>query len=273
MVEAVAVEFAGGWVGEEDDIAAGFVAGAFDCFHDECEWCAVTALCEAWAVAAFVADSGGVAAFFEDFAESVEDFGANADSVLEGFGADWHEHVFLDLSAPVGVGAAVHDVYHGAREGEVGVFGEVGEVTEERDGFLVGGGFGVCERNSEDGVCAEGGFVLSGVEVDHDLVEGVLVSGVAADEGVFDVGVDVIDGFFDAFAAVFGFVAVTEFESFAGASGSARWNCGAANSAAFEDDVCFDGGVATRVENLACGDVFDAEISWVHVFYSVDCLI
>ena len=66
--------------------------------------------------------------------------------------------------------------------------------------------------------------------------------------------VDVADGFQHAFAEVAGFVAVAKFVGFVFAGGSAGRNCAAADGAAFEVDVGFDGGIAARIDNFAAVD-------------------
>jgi hypothetical protein len=51
-----------------------------------------------------------------------------------------------------------------------------------------------------------------------------------------------------------GFIAVAQFHGFKLAGGGARGHNGAAQSAAFQDYVSFNGGIAARIKNLAGAD-------------------
>jgi len=86
------------------------------------------------------------------------------------------------------------------------------------------------------------------------VIEEALIHGVEAFELGGEDGFDVFDGLEDAFAEVMAFVAVAELDGFVLAGGCAGGDGGAAEGAGFQDDVCFDGGVAARIENLAGAD-------------------
>ena len=62
---------------------------------------------------------------------------------------------------------------------------------------------------------------------------------------------DILDGLQHALAQVVRLVAVAQFHGFVLARGGAAGNCRAANRAAFENNVGFNGGVSARIQNLA----------------------
>jgi hypothetical protein len=89
------------------------------------------------------------------------------------------------------------------------------------------------------------------------MVKRDLGRGVHALKGVGDRTINVLDGVQDSFAEIAGFVGVTKFESFVFAGGSAGGHGGAAAGAVFEDYVGFNGGIATRIDDLPANDAGD----------------
>ena len=69
-----------------------------------------------------------------------------------------------------------------------------------------------------------------------------------------DLAVHVLDGLEHALAEEAAFVAVAQFDGFVLAGGCAGGNRGAADRAAFEPHVHFDGGIAARVDHFAAAD-------------------
>jgi hypothetical protein len=67
----------------------------------------------------------------------------------------------------------------------------------------------------------------------------------------------VADGFQDAFAEVARFIAVAEFVGFVFTSGCAGRDGCAADGAAFDVDVGFDGGIAAGIDYFAAEDFGD----------------
>ncbi len=157
------------------------------------------------------------------------------------------------------MGPAVHDVHH--RNGE-GVGAGPADEAVERNAEALGGGVGGGEGDGQDGVGAKAAFVLGPVELDHGGVDEEGVCGVDADQGIGDFGVDVVDGFGDAFAAEAGFVAIAELNGFAGAGGSAGRAGGTADGAVGESDLGLNGRVAAGIDDLAAKD-FD-DFGFVH---------
>ena len=149
------------------------------------------------------------------------------------------------------MGAAVDDVHHGRGE-DGGV--DAAEVAVEREAEGFGGGAGDGHGDGEDGVGAEVALVGGAVDGDHGGVDESLVGAVHAGELGGEDGLDVFDGFEDAFAEVDGLVSVAELDGLVLAGGGTGGDGGAAADAAFEDDVGLYGGVAAGVEDFACVD-------------------
>ncbi len=78
------------------------------------------------------------------------------------------------------------------------------------------GGFGDGQRNAEDGVGPQAGFVVGAIQFDHGGVDGFLFGGVKANKIFGNLAVYSSDGFQNAFAQVTGFVTVTFFDGFIG---------------------------------------------------------
>ncbi len=226
--------------------------GALDGLDDEVESGAVRV--EVRGEAALVAEAGRQALGLQHGLERVVDTRAPLEGLGEGLGADRSDHELLDVDVRVGVGATVEDVHHrdrehvGVRAADVAVEGQVGRL---------GSGVGHGQRDAEDGVGAQVGLVVGAVELEHRVVDGALLGGLPARDLRADLLDDVVDSLEDALAAVAGLVAVTELDGLEDAGRRARRNSGAALAAVLKEDLYLDGGVAARVEDLACLDVVD----------------
>ncbi|MNR52133.1 hypothetical protein D3C85_1719190 [compost metagenome] len=84
--------------------------------------------------------------------------------------------------------------------------------------FRSSSSFGVCQRHSQDCVRTEVRFVFSTVQVDHDFIDASLVFGVFAKECLSDRTVNRTNSFGYAFTQETGFVAIAQFQRFAGTS-------------------------------------------------------
>src|SRR3546814_149276 len=113
------------------------------------------------------------------------------------------------------------------------------------------------KRDAEDGVGAEPALVGGGVQLDQGLVDVELVLAVEAGEHVEDLVVDRLDRLQHALAAIALLVAVAQLDGLVRAGGGAGGRRGAAEGAAFQGDVDFDGGIAPGVENLPGLDIDD----------------
>ncbi len=235
------------------EVLAGLVAGLLDGLHDDLE--GVLVLGQVGGVAAFVAHArGGSAVLLEHGLEGVEHLGAAAQGFLEGGRGDRHDHELLDLHVVGGVRAAVQDVHH--RHGQLlGV--DAADVVVQRQAHALRGGLGAGQGHAEDGVGAQLGLVRGAVQFDELLVNGGLIEHVLADEGVRDLGVDVLHGSQNALAVVAALVAVTQFAGLVNAGGSAGGHGGAADGAILEDNFDFHGGISAAVEDLAADDIDD----------------
>ena len=121
---------------------------------------------------------------------------------------------------------------------------------------MVGSGLGDRERGAEDRVGADARLVVGAVEVEQLAVDAALVERIEALERLGDLGVDEADGGQHALAAV-AVAAVAQLDGLVLAGGGAARHGGPAAGARREHDVDLDGGVATRVEDLAAGNVDD----------------
>ena len=153
------VEFRGGDIEGDEDFLAELVAGFLHRRGDGLE--RIVGALEVRREAAFVADRGREAAAFEHALERVENLAAGAERFGKGRHAFRHDHELLEIDRRIGVRAAVDDVHHRHRE-HLGV--RSAEIFEERNAELRGGRLRVGERDGEDGVGAELGFVRRAVE-------------------------------------------------------------------------------------------------------------
>ena len=184
----------------------------------------------------------------------MENFRAPADRVGDVFGADGHDHEFLEVDGIVGMGAAIDDVHHRRRQN---ARLRAADIAIERQGGRVGGGLGDGERHAENGVGAEPRLVERAVEFDHRLVDRHLLLGLEAQQRAGDLAVDALDRAENALALVALGVAIALFHGFAGSRRGARGHGGAAKGAVFQRHIDLDRGIAARIEDFAGVDVND----------------
>ena len=177
----------------------------------------------------------------------MENFSTDTDGVVDIIWAEGHDHVLLDVGGPVGVHAAVRYIHHRTRERKLRIARDFGEVPVERDFLLVGNCFRGSERDGENCVGTEAGFVFCTVEVDHGVVNIELPAGILAEKGGFDAVVNVRYCSKDTLAVVFGGVVVAEFQRFTGASRRTGRYGGTSEATTFEKYVGLYGGIAARV--------------------------
>ena len=127
--------------------------------------------------------------------------------------------------------AAIDDVHH--RNGQDAGLGAA-DIAVERQAGRIGRSLGDGERHAEDGVGAESRLVRGAVELDHGLVDGDLLFGIHAADGVEDLVVDRIDGLEHALAEIDRLVAVAQLDRLVRAGGGAGGNGRAAHGAVFE---------------------------------------
>ncbi len=256
VVLAVLVELAGSAIQRQGHVGAQLIAGLLDRFGDGAEGVFVgrQVRCET----AFVAHGSAQATGLEHRLEVMEDFGAHAQRIGKGLGADRLDHEFLDVDVVVGMLAAVDDVHHRHRHGVLARRAvEVGDVRVERQVLVLSSGLGGGEGHGEDGVGAQLGLVLGAVQLDHRAVQRLLVGRVLAQQQIANRAVDVADRLQHALAHVTALVAIAQLQRLARTGGRTGRRTGAADDAVIEDNVRFHGGVATGVENFTPFDVDD----------------
>ena len=147
----------------------------------------------------------------------MEHFRTHTNGFFQSLSANRLNHEFLDVDVVVSVLTAVDDVHHRNRHG---VFArsavQFSDVRVQRQAFGRSSCFGVRQRNGQDSVRTEVRFVFSTVQVDHDLVDASLIFSIFAQDCLSDRAVYSANRFQYAFAHETGFVAITQFQRFAG---------------------------------------------------------
>ena len=202
--------------------------------------------------AALVAHAAAQAGLVQHALEGVIDLGAPTQALGKARGAHRHDHELLEVHVVVGVHAAVEDVHH--RRGQQ-MRVDTAQVLVQRQARRLGSGAGDGQRHAQNGVGAELGLVGGTVRGDQRGIDGALIEGIEAHDGIGALVVDVLDGLRDALAQVAALVAIAQFACLKGASRSARRHHRATEAAVLEHDLDLDGGVAAAVEHLATVDV------------------
>ncbi len=148
--------------------------------------------------------------------------------------------------------AAVEDVHHG-RGQQVGV--NAAQVLVQRQARRLCRSAGNGQRYAQNGVGAELGFVGRTVGGNQRGVNGTLIEGIDAHDGIGALVVDMLDGLRNALAQVATLVAVAQLTCLKGAGRSARRHHRATEATVLEHDLDLDGGVAAAVEHLATVDI------------------
>lgn len=146
----------------------------------------------------------------------------------------------------------VEDIHH-RRGQQVGV--DAAQVLVQRQARRLGSGAGDGQRHAQDGVGTELGLVGGTVRGNQRGIDGALVEGVEAHDGVSALVIDVLDGLRNALAQIAALVAVAQLTCLKGAGRSTRRHHCAAKAAVLEHDLDLDGGIAAAVEHLATVDV------------------
>ena len=149
------------------------------------------------------------------------------------------------------MGAAVQHVHHRHRQQRrLAAAVELGQVAVERLLGVGRGGLGGREGDAEQRVGAEPALVRGAVELDHRLVERLLLGGAGAGQRRGDLAVDVGDRPRDALAGP-GVAAVAQLDRLELAGRGAGGHRGEPAGAGLEHDLDLDRRVAARVEDLA----------------------
>mmetsp|Transcript_39114 Transcript_39114/g.92556 ORF Transcript_39114/g.92556 Transcript_39114/m.92556 type:complete len:501 (+) Transcript_39114:284-1786(+) len=255
VVLAVLAELRGGNVHADLDLAG--VTRVGDGLHEKVE--PLLVLLDVGGEAALVADVARVHAvlLLDHSLQRVVHLNRHADGLLERLGADRADHELLHGEAVAGVGATVDHVHPGDRHDHLLHTSEVGEVLVEGDALLRGAGLGHGERDGEDGVSAEHRLVGRAVDLDHFLVDALLVGGVHALEGRRDLLLDVLHRLDHTLAEVASLVVIAKLARLVDPRRSPRGDLGT-EGADVGGEVHLDRRVASRVEHLAGDDRLDA---------------
>ncbi|EXI73875.1 MAG: hypothetical protein AW07_02011 [Candidatus Accumulibacter sp. SK-11] len=252
MIAPVPVQFRGGAVEADQHVVARTVAGILDRLHDQLQRLGMIA--EVGSEAALVADGGREALLVQQLLQCVEDLGTAAQRFTERPLADRENHELLEIEAVVGVFTAVDDVHHRHRHLHRP---RAAKVTVKRQTGLLGRRLGNRHRNREHRVRPEARLVFGAIEVNQRLVDERLFLGVETDDRLGNLGVDVLDRLQDALAEIAGGVTVTQLDRLARPGRRARRDRGPAHHPRLEEDVAFDGWVATRIQHFAGDDIND----------------
>jgi len=111
-----------------------------------------------------------------------------------------------------------------------------------------------CQRHGQQRVRTEACLGLGTIGGNHRGIEARLVGHVAAHGQRGQLAIHIGHGLLHALAKIAASVAIAQLHGFAAASAGARRHRRTAQHAVLEDDVGFDSGVATGVDNFAAKD-------------------
>ena len=244
------VELGGRRIHGVHEVNAGLKASLLDGLGDVLERLGIGL--EVGRKAALVAHAAAQAGLVQHTLEGVVDLGAPTQALGKARGAHRHDHELLEVDVIIGMHAAVENVHHRCGQ-QVGV--DATQVLVQRQARRLCRSARGGQRHAQDGVGTELGFVGGTVRGNQRGIDGTLVEGVEAHDGVSALVVDVLDGLRNALAQVAALVAIAQLAGLKGAGRSTRRHHCAAKAAVLEHDLDLDGGVAAAVEHLATVDV------------------
>ena len=238
------VELTRGSVHCKDDVCANGVASIGNRFAQQSERLAVT-LADAWCIATFVANSGGVVVCFEDFGKSVEDFGAHAERICKSCCTLADDHKLLDIGRKGGVRTTVENIHHW--QGKAWCAASLlGNVAPEWLLLGMSNSLGSSKANAENSISAELRLIIRPVKSKHCIINRLLVARIVAHQcrsnNVVNVGNCLAHPFASPLATT-----IAQLQCFARTGTcSARDSCSAQRTIS-KDNVRFDGRVAAAV--------------------------
>ena len=116
---------------------------------------------------------------------------------------------------------------------------------------------GARQGNAQDRVGAQRALVRRAVQLEHDLVDGALIAGFDAHQGIRDLLVHMADGIQRALAQVAALVAITQLDGLERARGSTGGHCSPAERAVVQHNLDLDGGVAAGIQHFAAEYIDD----------------
>ena len=253
LVEALALgalPLGGSGIHGQHEVPAGLITGLLDGGQNGLDGLLVAG--QVGGKAALVAHAAAQAGLVQHALEGVVDLGAPTQALGKTRGAHRHDHELLEVNVIVGMHAAVEDVHHG-RGQQMGV--DAAQVLVQRQARRLGSGAGNSQRHAQDGVGTELGLVGGTVRGNQRGIDGALVEGVEAHDGISALVVDVLDGLRDALAQIAALVAIAQLASLKGTGRSARRHHRATEATVLEHNLDLDGGIAAAVEHLATVNV------------------
>ncbi len=178
----------------------------------------------------------------------------HTDTFAERSCTDRTDHELLEADGGIGVSAAVDDVHHGNGEH---ICVAATDVFVEGQVEIIGSSLCNSKRNTEDGVCTEVALGIGTVDFKHLLVDCNLIEGAHTYEGFSDRAVNIGNSLEYTLTHITGLVTVAKLESLVNTGRCTRGNGSTAKCTTFKDYVYFNGGIATRVKNLAADDFFN----------------
>ena len=251
-VSAAVVEFGGRAIQRERHVLAGPIAGLLAGPCDEAQ--RLIGRFQIGREAAFVAYIGAVPGIVQRLLQLGENLRADPHRLGHRAGRHRLNHEFLDVDGVVGMFAAVHDVHHRHRQraGE-----HAAHITIQRHVQIGRRRAGHGQAHRQYGVGPQPRLVGRAVQLDHRLVDGNLLLGIEAADGVQYLALDVGDGLPHALAAIAPLVAIPQLHGLVRAGRCARGHRRAAFGTRFQEHIHFHSGVAPAVQNFAGDDIGD----------------
>ena len=174
----------------------------------------------------------------------MEHLGAPAQRFLKRGCAHRHDHKLLCIHSIRCMCAAVQNVHHRHRQA-VAVYAAQKTVQRhfQRSGCCAAG----CNGHRQNGVCAQIGFILGAVCLDHGGVDGVNVGSIHAHNRVRNDRVDVLHRLGHALAQIAALVAVPQLQRLKLAGGCAGRGASACHGAVCQRDLGFHSRVSAGV--------------------------
>ena len=163
---AVFVEFRGRTVERQSNVFTQLVTSGFSSQLDHCQGfsirgqigCKTTLIphCRAQTLAA------------EDFFQLMKDLSTHLQGFREAFSPNWLHHKFLYINIVIRVLTTVNNIHHRHRHAVL-TWGavNVGYMGIQRNTLINGGGLSGGQRNGENRIGAQCGFVLGAIGIDH----------------------------------------------------------------------------------------------------------
>src|SRR5690606_8884196 len=107
----------------------------------------------------------------------------HSQSITEGICPTRHNHKLMKIDADDSVGSSIDNIHHGHGQNV-----RVGPtyIPVQRHTKFIGSGFGSGQRNTQDSVGSQPGFIVGAIEFDHQIIEITLVTDFGTDQSSGD---------------------------------------------------------------------------------------